>query len=61
MWLTWFSTVRSDRVSRCPIAALLSPFGDQGGDLELAAGESGLGPAGRGQLGRKLGAERMHA
>jgi hypothetical protein len=25
MWLTWFSTVRSDRVSRRPIVALLSP------------------------------------
>ena len=44
-----------------PDRGVAEPVGDQGGDLELAAGESGLGPAGRGQLGRKLGSERVHA
>jgi hypothetical protein len=44
-----------------PDCGVAEPFGDQGGDLELAAGKCGLGPAGGGQLGCKPGGERVHA
>ena len=61
MWLTWFSIVRSEQGESLHDRGVAEPVGDQGGDLEFAAGETGLGPAGHGQLGRKLGAERVHS